>query len=165
MSKGVTTAKGNRYCQARLEAAKYNPDYLNRTTTVQHLPGVTEDCLKKYELDLSNPPNTVIALMADAYAQPELKKWYCVNKCPLGGDCREIGDMPPERALLRLQNAVKDIDKAMEALSQIMEDGIISDNEKPMIPVIKDTFLEARRRVDENLALLEKAEVHGNFND
>ena len=67
MSRQVTVAGSNRYCQARLRAAKYNEDFASRATAVTHLPGVTEDSLKKYELDITRPPNDVIALMADAY--------------------------------------------------------------------------------------------------
>lgn len=61
-----------------------------------------EDSLKKYELGLTKVPNTVVALMVDTYNAPELKEWYCSNECPLGYDCREVQDMPPERALIRL---------------------------------------------------------------
>ena len=61
------------------------------------LPGVTEDSLKKYELAINRPPNIVVAMMADAYNAPELRPWYCANECPLGKDCREVPEMPPER--------------------------------------------------------------------
>ncbi len=80
MSRQVTVAGSNRYCQARLRAAKYNEDFASRATAVTHLPGVTEDSLKKYELDITRPPNDVIALMADAYNEPELRSWYCATE-------------------------------------------------------------------------------------
>ena len=86
MQSRVTKAAGNRYCQARLKAAKYNEKLLTRAGAVDYLPGVTEDSLKKYELDITKTPNTVVALMADAYAEPELRAWYCANECPLGKD-------------------------------------------------------------------------------
>ena len=76
MQSRVTKAAGNRYCQARLKAAKYNEKLLTRAGAVDYLPGVTEDSLKKYELDITKTPNTVVALMADAYAEPELRAWY-----------------------------------------------------------------------------------------
>lgn len=84
MARQVTKALGNRYCQARLRAAKYNPDFATRRTAAEQLPGVEEDTLKKYELGLTKVPNTVVALMVDAYNAPELKEWYCCNECPLG---------------------------------------------------------------------------------
>ena len=104
MSRQATKAVGNRYYEARMRAAKYNEKLLTRAGAIEYLPGVTEDSLKKYELDITRPPNIVVALMADAYNEPELRSWYCVNECPLGKDCREIPEMPAERALIRLQN-------------------------------------------------------------
>lgn len=47
MQSRVTKAAGNRYCQARLKAAKYNEKLLTRAGAVDYLPGVTEDSLKK----------------------------------------------------------------------------------------------------------------------
>lgn len=163
MAKQVTVAAGNRYCQARLKAAKYNPGLSTRAGAIEYLPGVTEDSLKKYELNINRPPNTVIALMADAYASPELRAWYCTNECPIGKDFGEIEDMPSERALIRLKNSLREMDNTMQMLAQIMDDGVISDDEKPLIPKIKEQFVQARHRVDENIAVLEKAEKLGRF--
>ena len=64
-----------------MRAAKYNEKLLTRAGAIEYLPGVTEDSLKKYELDITRPPNIVVALMADAYNEPELRSWYCVNEC------------------------------------------------------------------------------------
>lgn len=143
MSRQVTVAGSNRYCQARLRAAKYNEDFASRTTAVTHLPGVTEDSLKKYELDITRPPNDVIALMADAYNEPELRSWYCATECPLGKDCRCIEDVPAERTVLRLQNVKGTIENVTEALSDIMDDGMIDKAEAAMIPELRKELLEA----------------------
>ena len=96
MSRQATKAVGNRYYEARMRAAKYNEKLLTRAGAIDYLPGVTEDSLKKYELDITRPPNIVVALMADAYNEPELRAWYCVNECPLGKDCREIPEIIPQ---------------------------------------------------------------------
>lgn len=48
MQSRVTKAAGNRYCQARLKAAKYNEKLLTRSGAVDYLPGVTEDSLKTH---------------------------------------------------------------------------------------------------------------------
>lgn len=164
MARQATKACGNRYFEARMRAAKYNERFLTRAGAVESLPGVTEDSLKKYELDLTRTPNVVVVLMADAYNDPELRTWYCSNECPLGKEFREISEMPAERALLRLQNSVCEIEKVIRQLSGIMEDGKISnEEEKQMIPKLRDQLLEFRRRTDENLAALEKAERRGTF--
>lgn len=163
MPRQATKAIGNRYYEARMRAAKYNERLLTRVGAAESLPGVTEDSLKKYELDITKPPNTVVALMADAYNEPELRAWYCANECPLGKDCREIPEMPAERALIRLQNSIYEMDQITKQMALIMDDGILSESEQPMIRELRETILELRRRTDENLAALERAEKTGQF--
>ncbi len=157
MSRQATKACGNMYYEARIKAAKYNQKFLTRAGAAEELPGVTEDSLKKYELGINRPPNIAVALMADAYAAPELRNWYCSEECPLGKDCRDIEAMPAERALLRLSNALDGMDDIIKELSEIMDDGRIDDEEFERMPAIREGILEVRRRADENLASLEKA--------
>lgn len=159
----ATKACGNRYYEARMRAAKYNEKLLTRAGAVDFLPGVTEDSLKKYELDITRPPNIVVALMADAYAEPELRTWYCVNECPLGKDCREIPEMPAERALIRLLNVSGEMEQTIRQLSTLMEDGKLTEEEQAAVPEIRAKLLEFRRRADENLAALERAARLGKF--
>lgn len=163
MPKQATKACGNRYYEARMRAAKYNEKLLTRAGAVDFLPGVTEDSLKKYELDITRPPNIVVALMADAYAEPELRTWYCVNECPLGKDCREIPEMPAERALIRLLNVSGEMEQTIRQLSTLMEDGKLTEEEQAAVPEIRAKLLEFRRRADENLAALERAARLGKF--
>lgn len=163
MPKQATKACGNRYYEARMRAAKYNEKLLTRAGAVDFLPGVTEDSLKKYELDITRPPNIVVALMADAYNEPELRNWYCVNECPLGKDCREIPEMPAERALIRLLNASSEIEQTIRQLSVLMEDGKLTEEEQAEVPELREKLLEFRRRADENLAALERAARRGKF--
>ncbi len=158
MPRQATKAMGNRYFEARMRAAKYNEKLFTRAGAVEYLPGVTEDSLKKYELDINRPPNIVVALMADAYNEPELRAWYCANECPLGKDCREIPEMPPERVLIRLQNAKTEVSAVASALSSILDDGVIDRDEAAQLPQLRDELLEVRRRMDEALALLERAQ-------
>ena len=163
MARQATKACGNRYFEARMRAAKYNEKLLTRAGAVECLPGVTEDSLKKYELDITRPPNIVVALMADTYNEPELRSWYCVNECPLGKDCREIPEMPAERALIRLQNSVYEMEQLTRQLSLLMEDGTIETEQQTIILQLRDRLLEFRRRADENLAALERAARRGSF--
>ena len=156
MPRQATKAIGNRYFEARMRAAKYNEKLLTRAGTVEYLPGVTEDSLKKYELDITRPPNVVVALMADAYSEPELRAWYCAKECPLGKDCREIPEMPPERVIIRLQNAKMGVGTVSAALSAILDDGVVDADEAEELPRLRDELLEVRRRMDEALTVLEK---------
>ncbi len=163
MARQVTKALNTEYCKARMRAAAYNPDFANRQTAVAHLPGVEADTLKKYELEITKTPNTVVALMIDAYNAPELKEWYCKNECPLGYDCREIAEMPPERTVIRLQKQSSEMQKALESLIEIMQDGEIDEGELRMLPDIKDALLETKRRITETLAAVDKAAKKGSF--
>lgn len=163
MPRQATKASGNVYFEARMRAAKCNDKLITRVGAADFLPGVTEDSLKKYELDITKPPNVVVALMAEAYIEPQLRLWYCVHECPLGVYCREIPIMPPERALIRLQNTAYQLTPIIQRLAKIMEDGKISEAEQQQIPDIVDCLLEVRRRADESLTVLERAVRIGTF--
>lgn len=165
MSRTATKAVGNRYFEARMRAAKYNEDFAVRRTAVEHLPGVSEECLKKYELYINNPPNNVVALMADAYNAPELLTWYCANECPLGTKCREQEDAPAERILLRLQNELPTLQTAMTDLAQIMDDGKVHDEEEALFSETKDRFIEIYRRLSDVINVLDKAAKTKNFSE
>lgn len=156
MARQVTKAAKNRYCQARMEAAKWNEKLSTRPGAAEELPGVTEESLKKYELDLVRPPNDVVALMADAYNAPELLLWYCANECPLGKNCREVPDMPPERTFVRLTNTLTTLNASMHEMAEILDDGKIGPEEVETALKLQGKFLEARRRIDETLTVLEK---------
>lgn len=158
MARQVTVAAGNWLCQARLSAAKYNPDFFTRAGAVKHLPGVSEDVIKKVELDLSTVSNDVVMLMSDAYGQPEMVDYYCANICPLGKRSREIPVMPPERVVVRLHNHIDELSTTVERLSEILDDGAVDTEERKEIPHMKAEFLEMRRRLDEVFVMLEKAE-------
>ncbi len=71
--------------------------------------------------------------------------------------------MPAERALIRLQNSVYEMEQLTRQLSLLMEDGEVGASEQPLIPQLRDKLLEFRRRADENLAVLERAARLGKF--
>ncbi len=163
MSRQPTKARGNRYCEARLKAAEYNETFLTRAGAAESLPGVTAESLKLYELGKVNPPNDVVAFMADAYNAPELRNWYCANVCTLGVDCRDFQTMPAERVLLRSMNIVDKLENGIKLLAEIMDDGELSAEESKYLPEIRERFLEIRRRIDEMLSMLERADKLGKF--
>lgn len=157
MPNRVTIESKNRYRQSRLKAARYNEKLLTRSGAADSLPGVTEDSLKKYELGINRPPNTVVALMADAYAEPELRSWYCANECPLGKDrVTEINDMPPERTTIRMQNHMDALQDALREFAGMLDDGVITMEELERLPQIEKNFRDTRQRIEEILAAIEK---------
>lgn len=158
MARQVTKAASDRYCQARLEAAKCNDRLASRASAAEELGCISEDCLKKYELGITKPPNDAVAIMADTYNAPELVLWYCANECPLGKHCREVPEMPPERTFVRLTNTLDRLDSSMKELAEILDDGVITEDETKAALRLWNEFLEARRRIDETLAILEKVQ-------
>lgn len=156
MPRQATKACGNMLYESRMRAGRYNEKFLTRSGAAEALPGVTEDALKKYELGINTAPNIVIALMADAYNDPGLISQYCSEACPLGGNCRKIDEMPVERALIRLQNYLPEVNSAIKELEEIMDDGKITADELEQLPEAMEAILEFRRRADENLAALKK---------
>ena len=71
--------------------------------------------------------------------------------------------MPAERALIRLQNSVYEMEQLTRQLSLLMEDGTIETEQQTIILQLRDRLLEFRRRADENLAALERAARRGSF--
>lgn len=163
MPRKVTKAAGNRYFKSRIQASRTDPELATRAGAAEKLPGITEECVKKYELGINQPPTEAVAAMAEAYNEPELKAWYCANNCPLGTECREIPDMPPERAYIRLQNSVHGLEEPMKRLAQLLERETLTPQEAAELPILHGALLECRRRLDENLAALEKAQKKGGF--
>ena len=66
--------------------------------------------------------------------------------------------MPPERVLIRLQNAKTGVNTVAASLSEILDDGVVDEDEAKQLPQLRDELLEVRRRMDEALAVLEKLE-------
>lgn len=64
--------------------------------------------------------------------------------------------MPPERVLIRLQNAKTGVNAVAASLSEILDDGMVDESEAKQLPQLRDELLEVRRRMDEALAVLEK---------
>lgn len=152
MARQATKAAQNVYCQARLEAAKWNEKLLTRAGTVDYLPGVTEDSLKKYELGITRVPPDVVLLMADAYNAPQLPNYHCLNECLLG--CKHsLSDevLGIDRVTVKLLKALK-VDRLSEVkdtLLDIAADGKITDDEKPALKEVLDYLDELAKTVSE----------------
>lgn len=63
--------------------------------------------------------------------------------------------MPPERTFVRLTNTMNSLGDTMRELAQVMDEGAERE-EGERILHLRDEFLEARRRIDETLTVLEK---------
>ena len=104
-----TKAASNMYCKCRMAAAKYN-DKLNSREGAAELLGLSPSTLASYELDLTKVvPVENIALMADVYNAPELRRWYCTNVCPLGEDMPKLELAELDRITVKMLATLKNI--------------------------------------------------------
>ena len=166
MPKQVTAAANNRYCQARIHAGQYNQKLLSRAGAAEELGCISEDSLKKYELDLIRPPSDVVALMADAYNQPELRSWYCANECPLGKDrVAEIELLPLERTSIRIHNSTKELESAIDLIFTVVADGVIDESEWAEIEKVKEILTRVKTSIEEVAIAIEKQENIKNNNE
>ena len=137
-----TKAADNMYCKCRLAAAKYN-DKLNSREGAAELLGLSPSTLAGYELNLTKVvPVESIALMADVYNAPELRRWYCSNVCPRGEDLPKIELSDLDRITVRTLATFRKLSDVKDSLLDITADGIISDDEKPQLDNIISTLKE-----------------------
>lgn len=136
MGSGCMKENDNVYFRARKNAATYNDKLYSREGAAE-LIGVSTSTLADYELGITKVvPVDKVVIMADVYNSPELKTGYCKHECP-------IGKMMPlatqikgiEGIALRL---IREFDaekiKQMENnLIEIASDGVISEEEKPIL--------------------------------
>ena len=150
MGVNPTKSTDNMYYRCRKEAAKYN-DRVNSREGAAELLNLSASTLADYELGITKIiPADSILRMADLYNAPELKNYYCRNCCPLGGDIPEINVADLDRITIKALASLKKIQGAKEELLDIVEDGVISSDEKPRIEVIMKQ-LDELASVSQNL--------------
>lgn len=136
MGSGCMKENDNVYFRARKNAAIYN-DKLYSREGASELIGVSSSTLADYELGITKVvPVDKVVIMADLYNCPELKTGYCKHECPIGKTMPIATHVKSiEGIALRI---IREFDsekiKAMEqSLVDIAEDGIISEDEKPVL--------------------------------
>lgn len=103
---------------------------LSREKASQLIGAITPERLERIENGKFEPIPWEIVAMADAYNAPELRNYYCANKCEIGKKCRadvEIKEMP--QIVLEILNSVNTLNEKKERLVQIVVDGVIDDEE------------------------------------
>lgn len=142
MGSTPTKAADNMYCKCRLNAAKYN-DKLNSREGAAEMLGLSASTLASYELGLTKVvPVESIMLMADTYNAPELKRWYCNNVCPLGEGLPKIELAELDRITVKALATFRKVSEIKDSLLDIVEDGVISPDEKPQLDSIISTLKE-----------------------
>ncbi len=139
MGRNPTKAEDNVYCQARKNAAMYN-DKLNSREGAAELLGVSVSSVSDYELGTTKVmPVDKVVLMADLYNAPELLNHYCSTECPIG--CRNVPKIEVQgvdRAAIKLVSALRKIDEIKNTLLDIVEDGVISEDEQPQLQSVME---------------------------
>jgi len=131
MPKKPTLAAENVFCVARKEAAKFN-DRLNSREGAAEVTGLDRTRLARIELDTITPYPEEVIILADAYNAPELRNYYCTHQCPLG-----MRTVPPlemlqlDRLTITILGALGTADDIKKTILSIVEDGRITEDEKP----------------------------------
>jgi hypothetical protein len=127
-----TKAADNMFCKCRKEAAIYNDKLYSREGAAELL-GISVSCLADYELGNSIVPVDKVLLMSDLYNAPELKALYCKECCPLGCSNPHIVLEDLDRTSLKVLSTFRKVAGIKESLLNIVEDGVISEEEKPVL--------------------------------
>lgn len=163
MSRLPTKAAQNIWCIARLEAAKCNEKLSSREGAAEEL-GIDRTRLARIELGSVRPYPEEALLMADLYNAPELRNLFCKKECPLGCDLPDWKLEDLDRITVKAIVSFRKITETKESLLDIVEDGIITDDEKPKLDVILKN-LDELATVSQNLKIwiaknLEKGAEH-----
>jgi transcriptional regulator with XRE-family HTH domain len=157
MGNSPTKAADNIYCKCRKEAAKYN-EKLNSREGAAELLGLSVSSLSDYELGNTKVvPVDKVVLMADLYNAPELKTYYCRDCCPLGASNPKVVLQDLDRIVVRAVSRLRKLPGARDTLLNIVEDGVVTDEEQPdlnevlgALEEIAMTALELKLWVEKN---------------
>lgn len=137
-----TKAINNVFCVARLEAAKYNEKLKSRDGAAELLGYASASTISDWELGISIPTPEAVLKMSDLYNAPELVNSYCRNMCPLGYDVPEVKLADLDRISVKALASFRKITQTKENLLDIVEDGQITDDEKPRLAEIMENLDE-----------------------
>ena len=163
MGSGCMKENDNVYFRARKNAAIYN-DKLYSREGASELIGVSSSTLADYELGITKVvPVDKVVIMADLYNCPELKTGYCKHECPIGKTMPIATQVKSiEGIALRIirefdSEKIKDME---QSLVEIAEDGIISEDEKPVLADILKR-LDALAEVISEMKLVGEKALNG----
>ena len=163
MGSGCMKENDNVYFRARKNAAIYN-DKLYSREGASELIGVSSSTLADYELGITKVvPVDKVVIMADLYNCPELKTGYCKHECPIGKTMPIATQVKSiEGIALRIIREFdsEKINDMEQSLVDIAEDGIISEDEKPVLADILKR-LEALAEVISEMKLVGEKALNG----
>lgn len=156
MGKRATKSAHNVLYQARIEAAKWN-DTLSSREGAAEATGIDRTRIAYIELGTIVPYPEEILVFADAYNAPELMNHYCSQLCPLGKqivDPLELKEL--SIAALQLLSSLRDIPGATDELVDIVEDGVVDEDERPAMGAILEKLRQAAKKINTLALVYEK---------
>ena len=152
MGNDCTKEIQNVYFRARKNAALYNEKLFSREGAAELL-GISTSTLADYELGITKfVPVDKVVLMADLYNCPELKTGYCKNECPIGKHIPLATSVSGiESIALRILKgmASDEVKNIQKSLIDIASDGVITEEEKPVLKEIIQKLEEMALAISE----------------
>lgn len=150
----------NVYFRARKGAAAYNERLFSREGAAELL-GISVSTLADYELGSTKVvPVDKVVLMADLYNCPELKTGYCKYECPIGKTmplATQVSGIEGIALRLIREFDTENVRQMKKSLIDIAADGVISEDEKPILESILKKLDELAVAISEMKLLGEKA--------
>ncbi|MDD3138386.1 MAG: XRE family transcriptional regulator [Lachnospiraceae bacterium] len=137
------TAKtsSNPFYMARCKASTHNEQLSSREGAAD-IMSIDRGRLYRIESGIANPYPEEIHMMTDLYNAPELQNYFCRNMCPLGHDVPELKLADIDRIAVKALSSFRKIADTKENLLDIVEDGQITDDEKPRLNEILENLDE-----------------------
>lgn len=152
MGNDCTKEIQNVYFRARKNAALYNEKLFSREGAAELL-GISTSTLADYELGITKfVPVDKVVLMADLYNCPELKTGYCKNECPIGKHIPLATSVSGiEGIALRILKGMdsEEVKNIQKSLIDIASDGVITEEEKPVLNEIIQKLEEMALAISE----------------
>lgn len=141
MSNLAVKTASNAFFQARKKASTHNEMLSSRESSAD-IMSIDRGRLYRIESGVTTPTPEEVLLMADLYNAPELRNYYCRNKCPLGCNHIEAKVDEIDRITVRAFSGFRELEKTKERLLDIAKDGIVSGGELEEIQEVIDIFDE-----------------------
>lgn len=155
MAKKATKAADNLFYKARIEAASCNDRLFSREGAAEQI-GIDRTRLARIELGSLYPYPEEVLLMSDTYNAPEIKAFYCKECCPLGCNNPHIVLEDLDRVSVKALSLFRKLPGAKDILLDIVEDGIITEEEKPSLNEFLTTMSELEMFIQQFKLLAEK---------
>ena len=134
----------NVFYQARNKASTHN-DTLSSRDGAADTMGIDRGRLFRIENNIATPYPEEVHMMATLYCAPHLRNIFCNRYCPLGGNVPDTEPADLDRITVKALATLRKVTQVREDLLTITEDGIIDDNEKPILDEIIETLDELNK--------------------